>query len=797
MQEKTKLSSGADELTPSLPQYFSWINNTNEGSTEKQTLINLDYFKWLHDYYGLKLKIYALDAGNLDGASGTYEKLEGEKLQKQFPNGYAKIAQKAREFGCSIGIWAGADGFGNTPEEESERYNLMVSLCKDHGFMLFKFDTVCGNLRAEKRGIFKKMIDECRKYSPELIVLNHRNDFGEIEICATTFLWEGKECYIDIHMGNTQTAMHHRLGAMDRGLVPEMRRLTEDHGVCVSSCLDFFEDDLILQAFNRSLILAPELYGNPWFLRDDEQAKLARLYNLHAKYSDILVNGIELPKSYGNFAVSRGNDKIRFISLRNLTWKNQEITINLDETIGISKTANNKLKVVKYHPTEAFIGTFDYGKTVGITIPANRALLLAVFEENAFNENTFALTNCEYEIVREINGEPVEINILKTNGKSINKVDGEIIIENPDIIDKTHSSPIFLGKMNSCPVPENAEQLYEATMFKVNNDALESQAIRRSGETKIPQVKAARDAFFGQETYKFRGCEAKNIFDNDPQTFFDANTRSYEVRLNGGCLRADFGEIYEIGKIEIEYFKIKSPIQEIPEQLLPNYGEISADLKSWIKTPLSENISINKCQMPFVKFSLHTIEYTNGTREKAVYSPKNAEKIQYFRLNEPMDRIYSLKIFDKNNHEIKLNQTKVHANNMMAPYQTKQIKSSHELKIKLPGTAEIEQGDYIAIAINGNHGSENAYCAAKEGDNPIGFTDRAVSYPFNNWEHIACQSDKNYTYYLQLTKNDAEKEFTFYTLFTKETPFDGYCEIYFCKNNGEKKGIIEQLTDKN
>ncbi len=32
---------GADETTPSLAQYFSWINNTNEGATEKQTLINL------------------------------------------------------------------------------------------------------------------------------------------------------------------------------------------------------------------------------------------------------------------------------------------------------------------------------------------------------------------------------------------------------------------------------------------------------------------------------------------------------------------------------------------------------------------------------------------------------------------------------------------------------------------------------------------------------------------------------------------------------------------------------------
>ena len=39
--EKNRKDAGADELTPSVAQYFSWINNTNEGSTERQTLINL------------------------------------------------------------------------------------------------------------------------------------------------------------------------------------------------------------------------------------------------------------------------------------------------------------------------------------------------------------------------------------------------------------------------------------------------------------------------------------------------------------------------------------------------------------------------------------------------------------------------------------------------------------------------------------------------------------------------------------------------------------------------------------
>jgi hypothetical protein len=58
---------GATELSPSRSQYFSWINNRNEGSTEAQTLANLEFFKWLHDEYGMQFDIYAFDAGNIDG----------------------------------------------------------------------------------------------------------------------------------------------------------------------------------------------------------------------------------------------------------------------------------------------------------------------------------------------------------------------------------------------------------------------------------------------------------------------------------------------------------------------------------------------------------------------------------------------------------------------------------------------------------------------------------------------------------------------------------------------------------
>jgi len=52
-----KIVPGATELSPWRSQYFSWINNRNEGSTEAQTLANLEFFKWLHDEYGMQLEL--------------------------------------------------------------------------------------------------------------------------------------------------------------------------------------------------------------------------------------------------------------------------------------------------------------------------------------------------------------------------------------------------------------------------------------------------------------------------------------------------------------------------------------------------------------------------------------------------------------------------------------------------------------------------------------------------------------------------------------------------------------------
>ena len=412
-QSDKKVFPGADEKTPSRAQYFSWINNTNEGATEEQTQINLEFFRWMQEEYGMVLDIYAFDAGAIDG-KGFYGSIYSKRFKRQFPNGFDPVYQKAKQNGTRLGVWGGPDGFGDTPEEEKARIDMMVKLCRDYAFMLFKFDAVSGSLRPDKQEAFIKMMVDCRKYSPDLILLNHRLELGKGLPYATTSLWEGAETYIDVFMSNRITGTHHRVGALSRGLPPDLIRLTEDHGVCLSSCLDYWEDDLILQAFNRCLILAPEIYANPWLLRDDEFPKLARIYNLHRRFRDILVNGIMLPEEkYGPHAVSRGDDNTRFLTLRNLTWEMARYKVKLDKEIGLKDTENVELR--QFHPTEKMLGTFNFGETVEVEVLPFRSCLLAASSEHI---DEIGIEGCDYELVKDIQDKDVHIKLLGLPGET-------------------------------------------------------------------------------------------------------------------------------------------------------------------------------------------------------------------------------------------------------------------------------------------------------------------------------------------------------------------------------------------
>lgn len=550
---------GATEKTPSYSQYFSWINNTNEGSTDHNTMINLDFFEWLHTGYGMTLDIYVISAGAIDGPR-RYGTMSDDRFKANFPRGWRPIYEKARRMNTRLATWLGPDGFGDTPEEEKARRDMIVSLCKEYNFALLKMDAVCSQLRESKQEALKKTLIECRKYCPDMILLNHRLKLGAAEPYATTFLWGGAETYIDVHMANwASPAPHNRAAALMRRLPPDLMRLTEDHGVCISSCLDFWDDDLVLQAFNRCLILAPQTYGNPWFLRDEEYPRFARIHNLHRRFRDIMVDGMILPEEqYGPYAVSRGDKDTRLITLRNLTWEPKTCTVKLDKTIGLGGAGAVELR--QLHPTERNVGRFPPGAEVRVEVLPYRACLLLATSRPS---GELGVIGCDYHVVRDVPGKDAVIRLLGLPGAAASvklatirrgtysgvTLDGKpapALLSGQAMDVRFPGTPLKrkwhrkLGDLKPTPVPADAEALYEASYFAADSNALEYRAVERSGPTKINQVQAARDVFFAQQLLRERGCCDRFMFDGHDETYFGGSSRGRHIR--GGALRLDFGE---------------------------------------------------------------------------------------------------------------------------------------------------------------------------------------------------------------------------------------------------------------
>lgn len=788
MVKKTRFTAGADEKTPSRSQYFTWINNTNEGATQAQTLINLDYFRWLKQKYAMQLDIYAFDAGNLDGSRGTYQTPDSPKIRAQFPNGYADVAGSAREIGARLGVWCGPDGFGKTEESANARKELMVSLCRDFNFALFKIDGVCGQLRRNKRKKFIEMMKECRRYQPDLILLNHRLSLGSGMPYATTYLWEGVETYIDVHVANKCTAPHNRAYFLRRNLVPGLERLCEDHGVCISSCPDYFEDDLIYQAFNRCLILAPEIYGNPWLLRDDEQAHLARIYNLHRTYRDILTDAVVLPEEYTKNSTARGNGETQFVTLGNDTWQTKTVMLHLGSEIGL--TYSGRVAVIQHHPYERFIGFFNSGELAPVEVFPFRAALIEVSPAEKCGKT---LTNCKYEVLHDVDGAPDKVKIIACDGE-IGLIEGgtevKLSRDAAGIFDNTARAPVKLASAQAAPLPENAGQLCEATLFAADNDSLEARALKRSGETAVEQVKAAREAFFNQQIYALRGCEGKFAFDGNSDTFFDGSSKLVfgGLRLDGGCLRVDFGDVYNADLVAIEFFSPYEPTDEFAVQTITRCGTWSADLCEWHASPLSKEFITQKdTTLKAVKDSIHYFYDVRGDRKRITYTVGG--DIRYFRLPCPPDRIFKVSLI-RGDAELTLNSPKI--GNLFGDYDARKAVSAKKAVVRV-SAQQWREGCYLAVALEGKHGVEGAYAAAEIDAKPVGFPLRAPSYPSNTWECPVRRSDSFYTYFLPLSSDMTDRDITVYVLSMDKAPDKFDVDIRLCDGNNETDGIIFEL----
>ena len=698
--------SGPSCLSQRVSQshYFDWINSQYEGTTEEQAMINLDFFKWMHDTYGMKLDIYSLDVGNMDDGPMTagvgrlspyhYGNLESREFIDQFPNGFGPLADKAAEFDCRLGLWLGPGGFGITEKDRQLRKEMMVSLCRDHNFKLFKMDAVAGQFDKSEEDLMIETLEECRRYTPDLIVSSHRVDFGRVDPLVTHKLWAGEETYVDVFINNKKTAAHHREGALERGLTPGMDRMYEDHGVCLSSCMDYWEDELILQAFNRSLILAPQIYGNPWFLRDDEYPKMARIFNLHRKYRDRIIDGFQLDSAqYGPVAVSRGDAKLRFITLRNTTWEPVHYKIDLNNTIGLKRSGRISVKML--HPWEENLGSYRWDETISVEVLPFRACLIAAGEE--LDEP--GLKNGPYRIVPAPEGREAEI----------------VPLEKP-----TEAYHYHIATPAETGVPDFAEALFEATCFAADNNALEVRSLERSGQSNITQVRRAREAFLNKPMFVNRAIWDKNLFDGDIETFFTA-------RLDGRMLRIDFGKEGIVDEVIIkirdrQYPELDTELERFKENAR---AEVSNDLLNWREAVLE----------------------SGGMGTIGRIRVLDGQPVRYIRVKGAPRRIAEVEAYD-NGEE--LERSGWRASNLFADYMEGEAVGAFKADFTIE---HVEEGSYLCLALNGVHGHEKAWAALRVDGEFIGAPDRAVSFDSNTWEYYNVELDRDYTYYFPMDES--------------------------------------------
>lgn len=735
-QNPIETDKGIDNFTPSKSIYFDWINRNWYGSNEKKVEANLKFFKWLHDEYGMQLDIYLMDAADIDQGPNcakdpglaAYGSLETAWFKSRFPHGFGPLAELAKSFNCRLGIWLGPDGYGKTVEEAQTRKEMLVKFCQEYHFALFKFDACCSDLSEENQRCFIETMQECRKYSPDLIILNHRITMNEeARKLTTTFLWEGRETYVDVNISNDIPAPHHRAGNLARGLPPGLLRLTEDHGVCLSSALDSWDDDLILQAFNRNLILSPEIYGNPFLLSDERIPLLARIYNIHRLYNDILVFGKILPEEkYGKYAVSRGDSSTRLITLRNLSWQPVEVTLRLDSSMGLLSKGN--VEVLQYHPFEKYLGTFKPGSEVSITVLPFHASLIKI----SSNPNPeLVLKGVGYRVIKNIPDQPVTISLVGLAGQKISfslsdfhRKYQKASLNGKDVSSLLNGNQVSfrfpgknreitylnkLGDMQLTDIPANPEKYVESCFFAADNNALEVRERIRSGTTKFSQVQACRDAFFNEPIFSGIGVWDKYAFDGNLSTAFKVRLYDYmNLKENKGAFRLDIGASGILDKL---VFK------GIPADYNPETVEISNDLSSW-----------------------HRVEYKMDGGELTIFLWQH-EPLRYLRLAKAPVEVAEIEGFL---NQTALNRDKWSASNLFGLQNENRAKLCWKYEGLLTG---IGKGAYLSVTVPSNCSEGSVFALMILDGKIIAANDRAPSWPYNNWEHYGVP-DKSLTFYI-------------------------------------------------
>jgi len=361
--------------------------------------------------------------------------------------------------------------------------------------------------------------------------------------------------------------------------------------------------------------------------------------------------------------------------------------VSLDESVGLGVT--DRVFARMFFPWEENLGGFRWGRTLSVEVLPFRAALLAVgrqLDEPGTDEGPF-------QVVPGPEGSEQTV----------------VPLQWPE-----HPYHYSLGALESAPVPEFAEALFEATCFAADNNALEVRSLLRSGPSAIPQVTAAREFFVNKPMFVNRAIWDRNLFDGDITTFFTA-------RLADRMFRLDLGEAVLVDEIILkirdrQYPELNAELERFSEDA---YAEVSADLVSWERAPL-ESGGVG---------TTGRIRILNGT------------PVRYIRVRGAPRRLAEVEGYYR---RAALDRSRWRASNLFFEYAERPAIHAFRTTFTLDRVAP---GGYLALAINGTHGHERAWAALRVNGDFVGAPDRAVSFDSNTWEYYNVELDHDYTYY--------------------------------------------------
>jgi hypothetical protein len=387
-----------------------------------------------------------------------------------------------------------------------------------------------------------------------------------------------------------------------------------------------------------------------------------------------------------------------------------------------------------------------------------RACLIKV---SAGVSDELTIEGCAYEVIREVDGRPIEVDLLGMPGQRANvrlaqtgpdrdlrrvRLDGRSF---SSLIGGSTVRATFPGRqlqrfplqhladLQRSVVPDDAEAIYESCCFAGDNNALEIRSLLRAGPSRHAPVEAARAALLESEPFLAQGIWDRFLFDGDARTAFRPHRHTYtHGRQPVGLLRVDLGVPVEAGAIRL---------LGVPADYTCESVQASADLRSWIELDCGIDVPGS--------LAIGLPDATPIRYMRLQPAPLSAAGVAAYPREDPAS--------DADDH---LRPHLVRgggggggggrASNLFASYDERPARFAWSATIEID---EVLPTSYLAVCVPGDYGTDGAWAALRVDGHIIGAPDRAPSYIDNPWEHYG-SGDGNYTYYFPLDETMLNRE---------------------------------------